>query len=82
MPAMVTEVRGGQVPVGVVVRRGHVVCQCRAYSDLDPLERVHHDEAQSAVEDVEVKEVVERRPLAQSMVRALTEWDRVRRQPV
>ena len=42
----------------------HVVGQRRAHGDLDALQGVHDDQAQCAVEDVEVEDVVEGRPFA------------------
>lgn len=76
--AAVAEVRGVHVPVRIAVGGGHVVGQRRADGDLDALEGVHDDQAQRAVEDVEVEHVVEGGAIAQAMVRpALLEGDRV-----
>jgi hypothetical protein len=51
-----------EVRVGVC--RPHVVGQGRAHGDLDALQRVHDQQPQGSVEDIEVELVVEGAPPA------------------
>lgn len=62
---------------------GQLVGEGGANGDLDALQGIHHQQPQGAIEDVEVEDVVERRPRPELVVGpALLEGDGVGREAV
>ena len=74
MLAPVAEVPGVHVPVRVGVGGRHVVGHRCTDGDLDALESIHDQQPQSAVEDVEVEDVVEGGAFPEHVV-GLTCWN-------
>ncbi|VXB08018.1 hypothetical protein PLANTIT3_20030 [Plantibacter sp. T3] len=77
MHSDVAEVLGIHVPMGISVCRRHVVGDRSPHGDFDTLQRIHHEQAKSPVEHIEVEHVVERGSVAEQMVCPWTpEWNR------
>lgn len=83
VPLSVAEVRGVDVPVGVVIGRGHVVGQGCADRDFHTFEGVEAMKPQLAIEDVQVQDVVELGTGGEGVSGSLRlEGDRVGGEPV